>query len=111
MQWTNLTTEAQWFELLEMSFTKPQVGFKHSTRCSISSVVKSRLERGGNGANIRFHYLDVIAHRGLSQKIAEDIRVIHESPQVLIIKSGTCVYHESHSTIMMDEIVEKCMKD
>lgn len=110
MQWINLTTETQWFEIMEQSYTNPQVVFKHSPRCSISSVVKSRLERSGNGVNIRFYYLDVIAHRGLSQKIAADLQIIHESPQVLLIKKGTCVYHESHSAIMMDEIVEKSTK-
>jgi bacillithiol system protein YtxJ len=30
--------------------------------------------------------------------------VRHESPQVLIIKKGECVYDESHSAIRMDEI-------
>ncbi len=32
--------------------------------------------------------------------------VEHESPQILLIKNGECVYDESHNAISMDEIVE-----
>ncbi|MBN8857666.1 MAG: bacillithiol system redox-active protein YtxJ [Sphingobacteriales bacterium] len=107
MEWKKLTSEVQWSEILERSYQKPQVIYKHSPRCSISSVVKSRLERSNMGSDIDFYFLDVIADRGLSRAIAEDMRVVHESPQVLLIRDGSCVYNESHSAIMMDEIVEK----
>jgi len=107
MEWKKLTSEAQWSEILERSYQKPQVIYKHSPRCSISSVVKSRLERGDRGADVDFYFLDVIADRGLSRAIAEGMHVVHESPQVLLIRKGACVYNESHGAIMMDEIVEK----
>ena len=107
MEWKKLTSEAQWSVILERSYQKPQVIYKHSPRCSISSVVKSRLERGDRGANADFYFLDVIADRGLSRTIAEAVGVGHESPQVLLIREGACVYNESHGAIMMDRIVEK----
>lgn len=107
MEWKKLTSEAQWSEILHRSHQKPQVIYKHSPRCGISSVVKSRLERGDRGVDIDFYFLDVIADRTLSRSIAEGIRVVHESPQVLLIMNGACVYNESHGAIMMDEIVEK----
>ncbi|MGZ5221268.1 MAG: monothiol bacilliredoxin BrxC family protein [Chitinophagaceae bacterium] len=49
----------------------------------------------------------MVAHRALSNKIAEDFKIRHESPQVLLIKNGACVYDESHYGISMDEIIEK----
>jgi len=109
MNWHILNTEEQWQELLHQSKTRPQVVYKHSTRCSISSVIKGRLERSAPQADIDFYYLDLIAYRSLSNKIAEDMRVEHESPQVLLIKDGICVYNESHNAIMMDEIVAESM--
>lgn len=110
MDWNLLTAEDQLEMIRERSLQKPQLIFKHSTRCSISAMAKSRLERSATPATIEFYYLDLIAHRPLSQKIALDFGVEHESPQVLLIKDGKCVYHESHSGIRMDEIVEESTK-
>lgn len=106
MNWISLTTEEQLSQIKEKSATVPQVIFKHSTRCSISSMVLDRLERAAPPQSTDFYYLDLIAHRNLSNKIAELFDVYHESPQVLIIKNGECVYDESHMGIRMDEITE-----
>lgn len=107
MNWIDLNSEAQLETLKESSNQKPQLIFKHSTRCAVSSMAKSRLERNAQPEAIDFYYLDLIQHRGLSQKIAEIFEVYHESPQVLLIKNGECVYDESHSGIQMDEIIEQ----
>ena len=96
--------------LKERSIEIPQVIFKHSTRCSISSMAKNRLERAAPAQNVEFNLLDLIKHRELSQKIADDFSVEHESPQILFIKNGECVYDESHSGISMDEISEQAIK-
>jgi bacillithiol system protein YtxJ len=106
MNWISLTTEEQLSQIKEKSVTVPQVIFKHSTRCSISSMVLDRLERSSTPESIDFYYLDLIANRNISNKIAEVFNVYHESPQILIIKDGECIYDESHMGIRMDEIVE-----
>jgi len=107
MDWIELTDEKQLEEIKKNSFQQPQVIFKHSTRCSISSVAKSRLERSGSPENIPFYYLDLIKYRTVSNRVEENFLVQHESPQVLLIKDGECIYEESHSGISMDEIVEQ----
>lgn len=106
MDWIELKEEAQLDEIILQSKAKAQVIFKHSTRCSISSMAKSRLERATSFPDINYYILDLIQHRNISQKIAEDFHVHHESPQILLIKDGNCVYDESHSGINMDEIAE-----
>lgn len=110
MNWINLVDEAGLTEIKSKSQEKPQVIFKHSTRCSISSMAKSRLERASPADNVDFNFLDLIKHRNLSQKIAQDFSVDHESPQILLIKKGACVYDESHTGISMDEIAEQAGK-
>lgn len=105
MNWIPLTTEDQLILIKEKSCSIPQVIFKHSTRCSTSSMVLNRLERADAPATIDFYYLDLLAHRNISHKIAEDFQVYHESPQVLLIRNGECVYDESHMAITMDELV------
>lgn len=109
MHWNILTTEAQLTELLEKSKVNPQVIYKHSTRCGTSSMIKSRLERSAAPAGVDFYYLNLIAYRSLSNKIAEDLKVIHESPQVLLIRNEECIYHQSHSAVYMEDIAAACV--
>lgn len=105
MNWKTLTSEEQLSEINAASAHQPVAIFKHSTRCSISSMAKARLERAAEPDGLTFYYLDLIAYRSVSSKIAELYQVPHESPQILVIRNGACVYDESHSGILMDEIV------
>ncbi|NCT95288.1 MAG: bacillithiol system redox-active protein YtxJ [Chitinophagaceae bacterium] len=107
MNWITLDAPEQINTIKELSNQRPQVIFKHSTRCSISSMVKNRLERSDSPQDIDFYYLDLLAHRPLSQSIADTFDVYHESPQVLLIVKGECIYDESHHGISMDELVEQ----
>jgi len=108
MNWIELTNVAQLDSIKEESTAEAVAIFKHSTRCSISAMAKSRLERSYDASNtLKFYYLDLIRHRDISNKIADDFHVVHESPQVLLIKNGECVYEESHNGIDMYEIMEQ----
>ena len=109
MDWIDLTSSSQLSDIKDRSKNKPQVIFKHSTRCSISGVAKNRLERAASPENIDFYFLDLIRNRDISNKIAEEFSVSHESPQVLVIKNGECVYDESHSGINMNDIEEQAI--
>ena len=107
MSWIRLTSPEQLEEIRHLSGSVPQVIFKHSTRCSISSMVQNRLERSGLPKGIQFYHLDLLAYRNLSDQIAADFKVDHQSPQVLLIRNGECVYEESHQGISMNELVEQ----
>lgn len=109
MAWNNLDNIQQLDEINAASANRPQLIYKHSTRCSISSMAKNRLYKNEPPDGIDFYYLDLISNRDISNKIAEMYDVRHESPQVLLIKDGKCVYHESHSGIYMDDIVAEAM--
>ncbi len=104
MDWKALTDEAQLEEIKIRSSDTPQLIFKHSIRCSISSMAKNRLERSTMPPGIDFYYLDIIRYRNISSKLETDFLVHHESPQVILIKDGECIYDESHSGISMVEI-------
>jgi bacillithiol system protein YtxJ len=107
MNWIKLESLAQLQNLIKASANRPQVIFKHSTRCSISAMVFHRLDKEETPAGADFYYLDLIAHRDISNQIAEGFQVFHESPQILVIKNGECIYDESHHAIMMDELLEQ----
>ncbi len=104
MNWIPLLNEEQLEDIKKNSSHTPQVIFKHSTRCAVSSMARNRLDKNESPAGIDFYFLDIINHRNISNRVAHDFHVRHESPQVLIIQNGTCVYNESHSSIDMDDI-------
>jgi bacillithiol system protein YtxJ len=105
MNWITLNSEEQLAEIKEKSTTVPQAIFKHSTRCSTSAMVLNRLERSTVPENIDFYYLDLIKYRSVSNKISEEFHVFHESPQILLIKNGECIFDESHMGIDVGELL------
>ena len=107
MNWIPLTTEDQLSQLIEKSASVPQAIFKHSSGCSTSVMVLNRLERSSITDNIDFNFLDLLTYRNISNKVASDFNVIHESPQILLIRNGECVYDESHLGINIDELAEQ----
>ena len=107
MNWIPLNTLEQLESIKEKSQATPQLIFKHSTRCSISTMALNRFERATTKPEIDFYFLDLIANRQISNAVAEQFKVHHESPQILLIKNGECIYDESHNGILMDELIEQ----
>lgn len=106
VNWIKLNSIEVLDEIKNKSNDKPQIIFKHSTRCSISSMALNRFESDFNliADKVDAYYLDLIAHREISNEIAHQFNVTHQSPQVLLIKNGECVYDASHSGIRMEDI-------
>jgi bacillithiol system protein YtxJ len=107
LNWITLTTIEQLISVKEKSFEKAQILFKHSTRCSISGVALKRMEKAGVMLHADFYFLDLLRFRKISDEISETFNVYHESPQVLLIKNGKCIYDESHLGITMQELAEQ----
>jgi len=106
MVWHNLEENNQLDAIIVESSEYPVLIFKHSTRCSISSMAKNRVERAWNfeEEQLKVYYLDLIAYRDISNQIAETFEVEHESPQILLIKDGQCIYNASHNGISVDNL-------
>lgn len=83
--------------------------FKHSTRCSISMMAKKKFELDWDALpeNTPVYFLDLLSHRDISSAIAELFHVHHESPQLLLIKDGECIYDASHGEISADDTAEQ----
>ncbi|HUH25320.1 MAG TPA: bacillithiol system redox-active protein YtxJ [Flavobacterium sp.] len=100
MNWNQIENIDQIEELKEKSYDKLQLIFKHSTRCIISKMALKNFESDFTLADIiDANFLDLIAYREISNKIAETFQVQHQSPQILLIKNGVVVYNESHEGI------------
>ncbi|OYU67489.1 MAG: thioredoxin family protein [Cytophagaceae bacterium BCCC1] len=111
MKWNNLTDIQQLETIKEESVAQPVAIFKHSTRCSISATALDRFERNWaknqDIKDLKLYYLDLISHRDISNKIAAEFEVEHESPQILLLKNGEVIYNESHYGIDFNEILSK----
>ncbi len=109
MNWKPITQEAILGEIDQVSTSRPVLIFKHSTSCSTSSMALGRIERQWDttkARDVQPYFLDLLAHRELSSRLATVYGIAHESPQVLLIKDGKCVYHASHFDITFGDIVK-----
>ncbi|TXH24011.1 MAG: bacillithiol system redox-active protein YtxJ [Cyclobacteriaceae bacterium] len=107
MNWNYLEHPEQLNDIVTESADNTILIFKHSTRCNISRATLDRLERNWKDAevpNVKPYFLDLLSHRNISNAIAEQFHVEHESPQVLIIRNGKSVYDNSHYGIDFNEI-------
>lgn len=108
MKWKQLISVNQLDEIMERSKETPVLIFKHSTRCSISSMARFRLEDDWDFPETKLepYYLDLIAFRNISQAIVDRFSIHHESPQVLLIRNGECTYDASHLDISVSDLHE-----
>jgi bacillithiol system protein YtxJ len=106
LDWRLIENMSQVERIKEDSFRNIQLIFKHSTRCSISSTAKNRLERNWSFSEDQIvpHYLDLIQYRSISNHIVEAFGVPHESPQIILIKNGEAIYDASHFGIDANEL-------
>jgi bacillithiol system protein YtxJ len=105
INWIALTDLGQLNEIVTASGEKPIVIFKHSTRCSVSRMALKQFENEFDLADqVDTYFLDLISHRDVSNEIANRFQVIHQSPQLVLIKEGKSVYDASHSDIDAGEL-------
>ena len=110
INWTELTDVLQLQEIEAISNERPVVIFKHSTRCSISRMALKQFEREFDlNETVDAYFLDLIAHRDISNEIAQKFGVYHESPQLILIKNGKAIYDVSHSDINAEALKSKVL--
>ena len=108
MNWNKLENISQLNAIDEESKGKKVLILKHSTRCSISRTVVDRFERNWkveDSEKIKPYFLDLLIHRDVSNEIASRYKIVHESPQILVIANGVCTYFASQLDITCQEIL------
>ena len=106
--WKPITTEQDVLTIVENSVEKTQIIFKDSTTCGISAYAKERLQAGNDLLidKADFNYLDLLTYRSISNFIASELSVIHQSPQIIVLKNKEVVYRSSHHSIQAAEIAK-----
>jgi len=106
--WIQLTEIETLDEIAETSKKQPVAILKHSTSCGISRMVLRQFEQSYDlkDEQIKLYFLDLIAYRDISNKIASRFNVPHQSPQLLVIVDGEVVFDASHSSIQSEKLNE-----
>ena len=109
MNWISIETRQDIDNILEQSKQTPCLIFKHSTSCHMSEMSKYIIESEWNleKEQLKPYCLDILKHKDLAVKIAEQFNEHHQSPQVLLIQGGECFYEESHLSISYEEMEEE----
>lgn len=100
LPWINLEHIKSLDVIAEKSKSKTQLIFKHSTRCGISRMTLNQfVAQYSLDLNADLYYLDLLNFRDVSNEVGYKFQVMHQSPQLLIIKNGVAVAHASHGAI------------
>lgn len=105
-----LTRVEEWKRLLAESENAPVMLLKHSTRCPISAEAHDEFMKHVQSEalpGVRYALVLVVEHRPVSNAVAEDTGVKHESPQVLLLKNGAPVWNISHWRITAAALKEQ----
>lgn len=103
--WTEIKTDKDIEQAIDASHISKTVIFKHSTRCIISKTVLRNFEKEAEqhlNEGFSFFFLDLLAHRNLSDRLAREFNVTHQSPQIIVLKDGEVINHASHDAISMN---------
>ncbi|MET3535264.1 bacillithiol system redox-active protein YtxJ [Chryseobacterium limigenitum] len=105
--WNKIESEEDLKKAIENS-SRHKIGiFKHSTSCFISKTVLKNFEKEieNTDEKVDLYFLDLLAYRPISNKIAEDLGVRHESPQFIVIENGKAISNASHQDISLSQIL------
>jgi len=93
--------------LLRESSERPVMLFKHSTRCPISAAAKRHFDQfAARTEDVTCWVVLVIEHRPLSQQLAREVGVSHQSPQVILLVNGQSVWNTSHGLITESALLQ-----
>jgi len=101
VNWIPIKTMEQLTEIKQISKSEAVAIFKHSTRCGISRMVIKLFEKRFDEElkDFKVYYLDLLNYREISNEVGYTFQVLHQSPQLLVIKNGEAVNFASHYEI------------
>lgn len=101
LPWIPLNDLQQLKFIEEKSKTKTQVIFKHSTRCGISRMVMNQFISNYEltEKDLDLYYLDLLNFREVSNEVGYKFQVLHQSPQLIVVKNRGVVASASHGAL------------
>jgi bacillithiol system protein YtxJ len=97
-----ITDTRSFEEMADRSGERPIVIFKHSLTCPISADAYEQMAKFEGEVVL----VEVQRARALSTEIESRLGVMHESPQVIVLRNGQVVWNASHFRITADAVAE-----
>jgi bacillithiol system protein YtxJ len=106
LNWIPLTSLEELEKIKEQSKTASILIFKHSTRCGISRMVIKQFEALFKEEHqlLKVYYLDLLNYRNVSDEVGYTFQIMHQSPQLLIIKNEVSVFDAAHYDITQTDL-------
>ena len=105
IEWETVQNKDDFLQLENRYPDKWLLFFKHSTTCGLSSMALRQLQASWRPIDQLIPFkIHVQEHRHISNLIEHHFSILHESPQVLLIEQGKCIYHASHWQISFEKI-------
>ncbi|MBU5466814.1 bacillithiol system redox-active protein YtxJ [Virgibacillus sp. MSJ-26] len=107
-QLTELLTKEDLEKAWDMSKEKPVLLFKQSTTCPISAEAFKQYNAfiDETDLDVGTYFVKVRETRELSNQIAEETGIQHQSPQIFLVKDKQVLWNTSHSSITQGAIKE-----
>lgn len=105
--WKHIVSVGELEDIFNQNDDKAHLFFKHSTRCSISSMALREFEQKWDQGQTEFelYFIDLLKHRDVSNRLAELSGVQHQSPQVIVVKGDKMLLTASHDRISASQIL------
>ncbi|TLV03277.1 bacillithiol system redox-active protein YtxJ [Dyadobacter luticola] len=107
MNWITINTEEEVQDIHKSA--DYAIIYKHSPRCMTSLMAYRQLKSEVSAVphvDIPLYIVDVINNRRESMAIASNFKVEHQSPQILVVKNGECIYDASHEAISLKNTLD-----
>ncbi|HBQ59362.1 MAG TPA: bacillithiol system redox-active protein YtxJ [Balneolaceae bacterium] len=105
--WNTITGIEDFHSILEKSENKPQLIYKHSPSCGVSFMAKQELDSSLEELSKRadLYIIDVIQDRPVSNVVAKELGIRHESPQVILLVEKKVNWDGSHWQVKVEELL------
>ncbi|MCA1009962.1 bacillithiol system redox-active protein YtxJ [Halobacillus halophilus] len=84
---------------------------KHSLTCPISAAAESEYEQFSQHSEIPCYELFVQDARDLSNQVASDFDVRHQSPQAILFKDKQVAWHDSHGNVTKERLTKAAVDE
>ena len=104
---SELTTISDWNAARETSFEQPVLIYKHSATCPTSAWAARNVGTWSEAhTGTPVYQVTVQSARPVSNQIANDLSLRHETPQAIVVHQGQAIAHRNHSRVTPDELTD-----
>ena len=103
----SITSESDWTEALDRSSEGPVLVFKHSATCPVSGTANQEMHELAGEDLVPIYRVVVQDSRAVSNEIASELDVRHETPQAILVQDQEAVFDTSHFNVTEDTLREE----